>query len=387
MAWRFVLTDLSGTEISELPGVSGRTAAMPIRSVATGGYQLRLDRSEADAVVECETLLKVYEDVADPARAGLTRPRLHAHLQQVTGAEKGAADGGTVTATYADPAWDLQRRLCGKIPGPGAVLAPGALPGYAAGSALAPIDRGEIIRDLINATAAEAPLRLRMGTVVPSSSTYVRDWVYKPILEAITELSATLDGPDWRVRPIEYDNGIIGELDVMPAIGGRRPEAIFEFGDGKRNVSDYERVVTREGQANQIYHLPPGFPDPNAGVVIHGRDAAAIAKWGLLESVVSSDLAVNQLRQQMLDQQIRVRGNPRQTISFTPGSSLTNAPRLGDPDGYDVGDTVQFRAYVHRAGRSIPRVAGWFRAYQAAVSVSDVGVAATSITVSPDGGS
>lgn len=375
MGWRFVLTDLYGQAISELPGVDGKTVAMPIRSMATGAFQVNLTRTEADALVECATLLRVYEDVPDPTAPDRTVPRLHAHLQQVTGVEDATANGGTVTTTYADPAWELSRRLCGKSPA-----------GYSAGSALVPVDRGAIIADLVNGAAAEAPLRLRMGSVAPSSSTYVADWFYKPVLEAVAELAAPLDGPDWRVRPIEYDNGIIGELDIAPVIGGPRLEAIFEFGGGLGNVANYQRTVSREGQANRAYHLPPGFPDPAAGAVLSADDPAAIARWGLLETVVGADLSVDQLRTSLLQRHIQVRGTPRQTITFTPGSSLTNSTRLRDPDGFDIGDMIQFRASIRRHGVVTPRLDGWFRAYQASVSVSREGVATTSLTVSPDAG-
>lgn len=374
MAWRFVLSDLSGSAISELPGVDGKTAAMPIRSMSTGAFQLKLDRIEADAIVECETLLRVYEDVPDPSAVGRTVPRLHAHLQQVTGAEKGDVNGGTVTATYADPLWDLQRRLIGKTAG-----------GYTMGSALVPVDRGAIMADMIATTAAEWPLRLRMGSVAPSSSTYVAGWSYKPILEAISELAAPLDGPDWRVRPIEYDGGFIGELDVAPIIGGPRPEAIFEHGPGtKGNVTSYERNVTREGQATRAYHLPATFPE--TGVVLQAEDRAAMERWGLLENVVGADLSVDQLRQLLLDRHIQVRASPRQTIAFTPASGLHDVPRFRGPDGYDVGDVIPFRSTILRAGRVVPRLNGWWRAYQASVTVSREGVATTALTVSPDAG-
>lgn len=362
MAWRFVLTDLAGEAISELPGISGKTFAMPIGSTATASLSVPLDRDEADALIECDTLLRVYEDMP----AG---PFLHGHLRQVTAEEVAGANTGSVAATFADPSWVLSRRLCGKSP-----------TGYAIGTALAPVDRAAIIADLLNTTNAESPTGVVMGDTTPSAATYVEGWAYKPILEGITELAATLDGPDWRVRPTEYlataGQGTIGRLEVKASIGQRRPDTVFEFGDGQHNVQSYTRTVTVDGTANRVFHLPA---DPLTQSVVMRENTASQAYRGLLESVVAADITPDQLRVALLEHHIALRSGPKQTITFQPGSSLQNVPRLGSEDGYDVGDVVTFRA--SRRGRK--RVDGLFRIYQAAVTVNELGVATTSLTVVP----
>jgi hypothetical protein len=362
MAWRFVLTDLQGKAISELPGISGKTFAQPVSSTATASLSVPLDRFEADALIECDTLLRVYEDMP-------SGPFLHGHLRQVTGEEVAGANDGSVAATFADPSWVLARRLCGKSPA-----------GYTNGSATSPVDRAAIIADLLAGTNSESPSGLAMGDTAASSSTFVEGWAYKPILEAISELSATLDGPDWRVRPTEYlptsGQGTIGLLDVKPSIGQLRPDSVFEFGDGLRNVQSYTRTVSVDGTANRAFHLPA---DPATSSVLSRENPASQSYRGLLETVVAADLTPDVLRAALLEHHIAVRSGPRQTITLQPGSSLQNVPRLGAEDGFNVGDIVPFRAT--RNGRK--RVNGLFRIYQVAVSVNDLGVATTSLTVVP----
>ncbi len=364
MTWRFVLTDLQGQALSELPGISGKTFAKPIGSTATGSFSVPLDRWEADPLVECETLLRVYEDTPNG-------PFLHGHLRQITAEEQGGQNTGSVAAAFADPSWVLSRRFCGKASG-----------GYSMGTAVSPVDRGAIIADLVNLTNTESPTGLLMGMVTPSSTTYVEAWSYKPILEAVGELSATLDGPDWQVQPVEYvptsGQGTIGLLDVKASIGQVRPEAVFEFGDGTNNVRSYTRTATLDGTANRVFHLPA---DPTTQTVLSREDSTSIGYRGLLEAIVAADITPDQLRVALLEHHIAVRSGPKQTITFEPGSGLLNVPHLGTD--FSVGDIVTFRASVNRAGRTQKRLNGLFRVYQAAVTVSDLGVATTSLTVVP----
>lgn len=401
--WEFVLRDAtSGAFISDLPGVGGKTFATPISSIATGGITVRGDRDEADAIeAGDETLLEVWHVDDDTGTK-----TLQGNLHQVAVDEVGSASGGiSLSASYADPAWFLQRRItrftldAAMMP-----LAP-----YSMGTALAPVDRGAIIADLVNTEAAASPAWIRMGTVTASSKTYVDGWWGKPILEAIAELSATLDGPDWRVRPIEFqpitqggnddravilgtnsgpyppvNRGFIGELDVSPSIGTLNKEAEFGFGPGTMaNVTSYKRGVTLDGSLSSIWGTPAGFPDNATSPLIPVNDAAAMARWGQMIAVQSTDLTVDQLRRELLLQQIAVRKTVRQTITFEPGSDRLNVPQLGVD--YDVGDIVPLRIAIERDGDIVRRVDGLFRIYQAQVTVDELGTATTALTVTPGG--
>lgn len=393
MAWQTVLTDLAGNHIGELAGATERRVAMPIVSMATANATVRLDHDDADTLLTCDTLLKVYEQLTDDdavraVAAGATvlgdGRLLHFNGRQITGEE--AVSGGTadkVTATWADPFWTLMRRLCGK-----------SQAGYSRGTALAMVDPGvTIITELVNATNAESPSGLRMGSVAASTPTFVAGWYYKPIGEAVAELGATLFGPDWRVRPIEAvasggPLATIGELDVLPAIGQARPDAVWEYGDGLLNVGSYRRAVTIDGTANRAFHLPPGFPgnDPAVQAVMVEEAGVGLTSQsvrGLLESVVSQDLNVDDLRRKLLRYHISVRSDPRQTITFDPVRDVggQRVPRLGID--VKVGDVVPFRASVMRRGVMSKRVNATLRMYQWAVTIDAEGSPTPSVTVAP----
>jgi hypothetical protein len=391
VTWQTVLTDLAGNPLSELAGATEREIAIPVTSMATAKAALRSDHEDADVLLTCDTVLKVYEqlsatDAARAASAGATvlgdGRLLHFAGRQVTGEETGGARGSKITATWADPFWTLMRRLCGK-----------GQSGYTRGSALAMVDPGTtIIPDLVVRTNDESPTGLRMGTWAASTPTFVTGWFFKPIGEAIAELSATLFGPDWRVRPIEpVSSGgplaIIGELDVLPVIGQARPDAVWEYGDGLLNVAGYSRMVSMEGVANRAFHLPPGFPNNDysvQAVMLEETDGlVSQATRGLLETVVSQDLNVDDLRRKLLRYHIAVRSDPRQTITFDPVRDLggQRIPRFGID--FNAGDVMPFRASIRRGGQIVKRINATFRAYQYFVSIDTEGAVSPTITMAP----
>lgn len=377
MAFIYRLSGLDGEELSELPLAHAKTLGLSIGSLATAGFTTRLDSADADTLLEGDTLLTVTEtDVP-----GTTEPVLHFHGRQVAAQEVASEGAASVAASFADPYWLTLRRLIGK-----------SASGYTRGTSLAPVDRGTIIHELLAAGNAEGTTRLRPGTLTPSSSTFVAGWYYKPLGEAIAELAATLDGPDWRVRPIPYSDGYIGELDVAPVIGTSRPDAVFEFGDGLANVKTYTRGVTLEGAANRMHSLPPGFPD-NATQAVLTEDAApdVMARRELLEAVLSTDLNVDELRRALLRHHIAVRANPRQTITFEPVAPIAadRVPRLGVD--CNVGDVVPFRASVDRGLNpltrepyKVKRINALMRVYGVAYTENEAGTMVPAFTVAPN---
>jgi hypothetical protein len=388
VAWHTVLCDLQGTPISELATAKNRRCAIPVLSMATAGAQVALAHEDADTLLECDTVLKIYESLnaAEAARAVAAGTpvtgdgRILQFVGRQVTAEETAGAGATanVVATWADPFWTLLRRLCGK-----------STTGYSRGTALVMVDPGvTIISELVAATNAESPSGLVMGNVAASTSTYVAGWFYKPIGEAIAELSATLFGPDWRVRPIEPVAtagalATIGALDVLPVIGQVQPGAVFEYGDGLLNVGGYKRGVTMDGVLDRAFHLPPGFPDNAAQVAMVEEDLTAQARRGLLEGVVQQDLTVDDLRRKLLQHHIAVRSNPRQTITFDPVRDPTGSrvPRLGID--FNIGDVIPFRASVTVNGTMVKRINANVRAYQYAVSIGDDGSPTPQVTVTP----
>ena len=367
MAFDYVLTGLDGVPVSELPSASSKSTALPVLGTGVSSLTVRGGTADADALLEGDALLRVYE--RDELTDTVT---LLAHHRLITAEEVGTDVGTTVAATFADPSWTLGRRLVGK-----------SNAGYSRGTAVSLVDRGTIIGELLAATNAESPSGLRAGVVEESSSTYVAGWFYKPLLEAIADLCAVFDGPDWRVRPIEYEAGYYGELDVVPSLATLRPDAVFEYGEGLLNVRGFRRAVTLESALNRVYSLPSGFPDNAVGLTLQRDAAASQAARGLLEGLVASDLPVDAFRAALLEHHLAVRQTARQTITFEPVRDLGyRVPRLGRD--FNVGDVLPFRASIRTdAGALLKRIDVLVRVYAWQVTVDEAGYGTPTLTVTP----
>lgn len=377
MGFEYVLTELNGYARSELAGATDKKVVpRPIGTMGTAGFKIPLYHEDADFLLEGDALLKVYD--TDVSR---DRPLFHGRLitaDEVATANAGVAPG--VACAFADAYWTVLKRLCGKGPA-----------GYVKGTAVAPVDRGDvIIRDLVDTTNAESVSGLRMGNVLVSSSTYIADaWRYQSVGQKIAELCATLDGPDWQVRAIEYAGGYYGELDVLPVIGSHRPDAALEYGDGLLNVRGYKRAVSLEGTINRAYNLPPGYPDNAIQVPLMREDLNSKAERGLLEDVVTADLAVDELRIKLLEHHIAVRATPRQVITIELVTDLAGdrVPRFGRD--FDNGDVLPFRASYTRPARPgvpaalVKRIDALFRLYSTEITVDAGGAGSYAVTVTP----
>lgn len=384
MPYTFLLSRLNGTGVSESPGATSKRIDIPVVGMATSSLTVRGDSPDADFLLEGDALLRVYEHADDN-----TGRVLLGHHRLVT-AEEVAEDGRhTVAATFADPFWTLLRRLIGKyvtVKSAEMTAAPAGgfnyPAGYSRGSAGALVDRGTIISELLAEANADGNTGVSMGTLTASSSTFVAGWFFKPLGEAIAELCATLDGPDWRIRPQEYAAGRYGLLDVVPTIGTHKPLAAFEYGDGRLNVRGYRRLVTLEHIANRVYSLPAGFPDNAIGATIGQSDTASQAIRGKLEAVIPSDLTIDSLRTGLLAAHLAARRAPRQTIGITPTRDIGGrVPRLGVD--FNVGDTFPFRATVRRGATLTKRINVTARLYSYGVTVDELGAGTPTLTISP----
>lgn len=346
--WEFVLADLAtGTAIGEIVNASERELVLLLNRLPTATFQVRLSNPMSARLLNANVLLKVYQQ------------RVLRFIGPVVSVEEAASgEGGTLKVNAAGAFWRLTKRLIGKN---------GA--GYSQGSAGSQVDRGQIAASILAAVNAEGDTGIRLGIVTPSAPGYVSAWRFMSAADAISQLSATLDGYDFEVAPTEPTSDAsglqIGMLIVAPFIGQQRPEAIFEYGVGKRNVASYTRPVTLDGLLNLGWNLPEGFPDSGTIVTspVGGQpDATSLAQWGRMEALVTGDVTVDAMRQKLVDEHVRIRKNPRQVIAFEPA---VNAPRLGTD--YMVGDVVTARAVANGSAR----FNGLFRVYGVTVSINE----------------
>lgn len=360
--WQFVLADLAaGTALGEVTKATARTLTVGLNRLPTAAFTVRLDHPLAGRMLEATALVQAYQVAADGSKT------LRFAGPVVAAEESAQGAGGTLQVTAAGAFWRLGHRLIGR-----------SAAGFSQGSAVSQVDRGQIAAAILAAVNADGDTGIRLGTVQPSAPGYVGPWRFIPASEAITQLSATLDGFDFEVAPVEptVDSaGLqIGTLNVAGVIGQTRPEAIFEYGTGRRNVQTYTRPVTLDGLLNAAWNLPEGFPENPVSAVVSSSDATSIAQWGRMEGLVTGDVTVDAMRAQLVAEHVRIRRNPRQVITFDPART---APRFG-PD-YLVGDVVTARA---RVGGST-RFDGQFRVYGVTVSIDDEGTATEQLELVP----
>ncbi len=361
MSWSLLLADLSGTTKGEINNASDRQVSFAFNRLNTGSFRVRLDHPLAEDLLQGDSLIKVYQRLSGSSTPSIRMVAEIVSVEEVAGEN----NAGSLAVTYAEAGfWRLSHRLIGK-----------SAAGYTRGTAVAPVTRGSIAQNVIETVNAERDTGVRIGTITDTASGYVGPWYYKPVSEAITELSATLDGFDFRFDPIEPVTDAAGlavsRFRTAGAIGQSRPNTVFEFGTGKRNIKGLKRQVSRDGLLTKGYHLPPGFPETSEPVA-STENTTAIAARGLHEALVTSDITVADLRAALVNEHVAIRKQPRQLITFEPTSY--GSEFFAD---YEVGDVVVARA---RVGGST-RFNANFRIYGCDVSINDNGLATYSLTL------
>lgn len=335
MAWKFILRDLAGVALGELTNATDRELQIPLNGLPTCSFKIQNEEPLVERLLEGEVLLSVYEG---------TTLRYHGDL--ITSEEVVDQNGGSIVVTTAGLLWRLTKRLLGTTS-----------VGWGLGDPFNQYARDEIIRVALAGVNATSNTGVHWGTQVYTSLSYVYDppWRFKKLSEAITELSAAMDGFDFEIDPVEptsTSSGLrLGLLNIAPTIGFDRPNVAFEYGDGKQNVTSWKRSVDRSGLLNVGYHVPP---TDSVEPVVTASDAASIAARGRMEEVIEGSVIALPLRQRLVDENVRVRRYPRQIIGFTPALST-----YAYGTDFEVGDTVRVRAKVNGE----PRVDAAVRVY------------------------
>lgn len=371
MPWKLALSDViavnSATDLIEIDRAKQRRLTFPLNGPDTVSFPIDLKHRLADRILECKDFLFAYDDRGVQVMNG-----------PVISAEEVAGDAKTIAITAQSGWWWLGKRLVGKSH---------------AGYTFTNTDRSVIIRHLVENLAPGrgdqngpviTPTYMAIGAVTNSGVlNNAGPWHYKPIDEAIREIAATLDGPDWWLEyfgPGSVDpegNAITANMSIAPVRGiDRSASVIFEYGCGRRTMASYSRPVTRDGLLSDAYGLPPGFPQ-TSDAVQRAIDATLEGTYGMAEGVVPSDVGDANLRQQLLAEHVRVRKQPRQVITWQPATQRAATPVF--KRDYDVGDIVTGRAVVD----SKVRFNATFRIYQVTIDIDDVGVVTPTLQVIP----
>jgi hypothetical protein len=201
-------------------------------------------------------------------------------------------------------------------------------------------------------------------------------------------LSAGVDGFDWQVVPFDnFSGGIvgsskIGQVRAYPIIGSRRVDAVFEYGGGRNNVQDYSRTVSRDVQANRVFHNVSAGPDAPGFPTVQATNVDSANTWRTMEDLASADLTDLALRQSLVNEHVRIRALPRQVASFTPALTDPEHPNRVPQyrDNWIVGDQVRARIIANRA----LRFDAWMRIYGVSFDIDNNGMERAAMTLAQE---
>lgn len=399
-----LLRTRAGATLGELRNATARSFRFPHLRTPTVGFTIDATHPLASVLLDVDkVLVAVYEDSTGSKVLRFQGP--------VVGYQKTRnAQGGSLAVTVAGVGWRLDHRLIGRS---------GLIPVNDSGATfgttpLSLLDRGEImgriidalnVGEFVNVWANANDTGIRRGVITASSQTYISDWRYKPAGEAFADLSGTLDGPEWVIRPVEPTTDAIGvqlgALDVAPIIGTVQSNVAFEFGTGHYSVGDWTDIADASGLCNEAVSLPSGYPNNATESVLEWLDSPSILNdRGLHEAVIAGDIVTADLRLKLIQNAVQLRKIPKRTIAFTPIAEDAGAPidqrrvpRLFAD--YNVGDTVRFRAIERfpiydTLGTvidtiAIPTVDLLMRVFAAQIDLDPNGVASTQVTLVNDG--
>ena len=340
MAWEFILTQLDGTVIGALQNADERNVVLPHLRIPTASFKIPLWHPHAVSIMDSDCLLRCYR--TDP----VTGTRTLAFHGPIVSAEENGEAGQTIQVNAVGPYWRLGKRMLGTL-----------VAGISFGTVAVPRDLGLIGHDILDAVNGASFTGISKGTrTATSTGVYGPVWL-KPASEAIAELSAGINSFEMAVVPSEPTavGGVggwpqIGLMNIAPTIGTTRPDAIFEYGDGSRNMVSYSRKVDRDGMANRVHIAVQGWPDtPEGGELLITRDdTTSQTNRGMFETVANDNGVINgALRQSIADFHLLYRKDPRQQITFKPAANARPAPFID----YNVGDTIRARAVVRGSVR------------------------------------
>lgn len=338
MAWEFILTDLNGNVHGEIRNATERKVVLPHMRVPSATFNIPLSHTLANTVMDTDTLLKCYRTNE------LTSAKTLAFIGPVVSAEETTSDSNqaqTIAVVASSPFWRVSKRVIGKTKA-----------GFVWGNPT-PADLGLAAHQILDTINGEGFTGVGKGTRAAVTTGSFGPWHMKNAAEAIAELSAGVNSFEFVVDPIEPQSepgGVggwprIGNLRIAPVIGSLKPDAIFEYGTTKANVSGYSRAINREGMITRAVISVAGWPEtpPTGKLPITVNDTTAQGTRGLFEEVIDDASIVDDtLRTQLATFHVTHRKKPREIVTFNPVINAKPTPLVD----FMPGDTVQGIANV-----------------------------------------
>lgn len=219
------------------------------------------------------------------------------------------------------------------------------------GGSLIDVDAGQIFKALIDATEADHPTGIRVGTVA-TTTTRQKSYTLKNIWDAGKEMSGQQvdNGYDLDITPLDPSqepDGAMAEVSIVAQLGVDRSASVqFQYGPGtlancldvqRQWTNPVNRVTTEVTKAAAF----PGDPDAGKKVAATVEDTASIALYGLFAHAEETPDAIDNA--DLTDRATRLlQPNPVRSVTFTPDPAAPNCPQPWLD--YWLGDTVGFYA-------------------------------------------
>jgi hypothetical protein len=353
--WSWQLTDSGFNPVGELTNIKEPKLSIPLGKVNTASFTIRLDNPLMNYLNDTSAYLKVYRKVS----GGTNNLLFTGPIQTIQEASSG--DTASCQVNAAGAGWIMTKRLTGKNPnGEGIKFASGT-------------SRAKRFVELLTKCNEEAETHIdyETGPIECTSTNGYESTPFRYLSEVLNDLSNTAEGFDWRIIPLEnYEAGAvtsqkIGRLITKDKIGEAKPDAAFEWGTGRNNVSSFTRIIDKTTTINKDFHLlSSGVAElPVEGKLEETSKGISLAesqsKYNLLEEVISASILSKELREKLVNANLEVRKQPRQTIAFEPVPDDGTGRVPTYKTDYDIGDTIPIRIMLNEEERLKAEVRVW----------------------------
>lgn len=359
--WHYILTDGFGARVGEITNAYEREFTSALSKPATASFQVRKD-NEVIPYLFSQTedyFLQIWQ-------GGTIRfwgPILTANYVSQDNSPV------SVAVTAADPMWYMTKRYAWK-PESNGYLVSG--------------DKITMAELLIQYQWERHSFRIGNpgGQLSGNTGTYLAG-PFKEGLAVINDLAQGFDGFDWYIEPLATaqatttgaNQPLLGLFRAAAVIGSNKPNAVFEYGTGRRNMRGMNFLsdqTTRANVAWNVSELGSEATAANPSPYIVKQDATNWGRYGLFEDMAElSNVAIIAMREQYTQEMVNVRKNKRRVLSMTSDfdDGTGRVPTFGTE--YWLGDTVT----AHAVDEGFTLFSGLARVYAVQVKLNNAGTA------------
>ena len=348
----FQITKLDGTVVNTVQSHLGGEVVIPISDSRTAKVTLAVTSISAKYVLPLERMLRVYYKpnhvyigkivfwgvILTPnwkSTSGISSVEVNAHDPSIWWKKNFVRYGDRPVDDGVPYDGRAIRWLseCAE-PGPGAIANGSQRPGidWLSGSSTTDTSQvwaygpGNTIVPWLGTTPPARPVNI--NTPLTNEGVYTILTRGTNIFDAIQDISSSVIGPEWRLRPIDTKAGFYARLDTAIQFGSdKTATVVFHRGFGKNNVNDYEWSPDGDKVVNYNVVVWPGGEAGRKDVSHKALAAYATswAKYGIYEAwEASRNKDPLPVLQKQADTRVRYYHNPPDFFTIEPSMEAEN---------------------------------------------------------------